>query len=452
MIVTEKVDIKSNKTKQYYLDKGYILDGSYFRDVKIEDLHKGSEMFVECVCDVCSKKTKIMYVKYLKNINNGGFYACSSKCSTKKKEMTLQKNYGEGVTNPMKSIDIKNKVNNNVILYKNDYYENLNFIKYLSNNTYLVMCDNGKNHNFVINRYLLYSRYTKNAIVCTVCNNPENLNKSYSEIHIGDYISKFGIDVVRSERGLGFELDIYLPEYDIAIEFNGLYHHSERFKSKEYHLNKTLVCEKNNIKLIHIWEDEWDYNNKIVKSILLNRLYKISNKIYARCCKIDIIKDNETIKNFLNCNHIDGYCGSYINIGLYHNNDLVFIMCFNKKKSKEKNIYELIRFCNKTDYIVVGAVSKLFKFFIKNYEYDKIISYSDYRMFIGGVYEKLGFVKKSLSKPNYYWIVGRYRKHVNKQNLIKEGYDSNKTESEIMHGRGYFRLYSCGQYRWEYDK
>jgi hypothetical protein len=34
--------------------------------------------------------------------------------------------------------------------------------------------------------------------------------------------------------------------------------------------------------------------------------------------------------------------------------------------------------------------------------------------------------------------------------LIKEGYDGSKTEKEIMWDRGYYRIWGCGQYRWEY--
>ena len=46
----------------------------------------------------------------------------------------------------------------------------------------------------------------------------------------------------------GKEIDIYIPEKKLAIEFDGLYWHSECEKSdKKYHLNKTLLCEKQGI-------------------------------------------------------------------------------------------------------------------------------------------------------------------------------------------------------------
>lgn len=42
-----------------------------------------------------------------------------------------------------------------------------------------------------------------------------------------------------------YELDIYLPEINIAIEFNGTYWHSSKCgKDKNYHLKKSKLCEK----------------------------------------------------------------------------------------------------------------------------------------------------------------------------------------------------------------
>jgi hypothetical protein len=102
---------------------------------------------------------------------------------------------------------------------------------------------------------------------------------------------------------------------------------------------------------------------------------------------------------------------------------------------------------------VVGAASKLFNYFIKNYDYDKIISYSDIRLFDGGMYEKLNFNKISQSKPNYWYVkngLRYYRFNFRKSKLIKEGFDSNKTEKEIMFERKMYRIYDCGNIRWEY--
>lgn len=54
----------------------------------------------------------------------------------------------------------------------------------------------------------------------------------------------------------GQELDIYIPNKKIAIEYNGAYWHSDLFKTKKYHLNKSKMAEKQGIRLIHIYDYE----------------------------------------------------------------------------------------------------------------------------------------------------------------------------------------------------
>ena len=100
---------------------------------------------------------------------------------------------------------------------------------------------------------------------------------SQAENKIVNYLKNLNINVIQSYRPKwldGKELDIYLPEYNLAIEYNGLtYHHSTRGLSKfldstyvesEFHLKKFNKCKENNIKLIHIFEHE-DFNDWLEK-------------------------------------------------------------------------------------------------------------------------------------------------------------------------------------------
>ena len=130
-------------------------------------------------------------------------------------------------------------------------------------------------------------------------------------------------------------------------------------------------------------------------------------------------------------------------------------MTFGYRKTNAKKEFEIIRFCNKINTNVVGSSSKLFKHFIKSYriEEDYIISYADISLFDGKMYDMLGFKEIHLTKPNYFWVVNNIREHrwkYNKQKLVKEGYDPSMTEVEIMHNRGYYRIWACGQKRYEY--
>ena len=292
---------------------------------------------------------------------------------------------------------------------------------------------------------------------CPICGN----NMSIAEKEIEEYVNSLGLNTESKKRGVlsdNKEIDILIPNNNIGIEYNGLKWHSDEFKNKDYHLDKTKECESKGIRLIHIFEDEWVNKQGIIKSMLSNILGKTENRIYGRKCEVKEI-DKEIKKRFLEGNHIQGNVSSEINIGLYYNNDLVSIMCFGKprlnlgRKTHNENEYELLRFCNKLNTSVIGGASKLFKYFIKNYNPSTIISYCDRRWSVGNMYEVLGFEFSHYSEPNYYYVIGNNRKNrfkYRKSELVKEGYDSNKTEREIMEERGIHRIYDCGTivYKW----
>ena len=308
---------------------------------------------------------------------------------------------------------------------------------------------------FKLTKGLLYSRLKTKSIICIECN-PIDVNKSSFEEEIGLFLKEIGVDFEKGNRSIlsGLELDYLIPHSKVAIECNGVWWHNELFKSSNYHINKTKMCLEKEIQLLHIWEDDWFLRKDIIKSIIKNKLGLIDKNIWARSCVIKEVKTSE-YRSFLEKNHIQGYASSSYNIGLYYNDELVSLMTFGWRRTNNKREYELIRFCNKLDHSVVGSASKLFKYFLKNTEILELTSYSDISLFSGELYAKLGFIKSGLSKPNYFWVVSGIRKHrynFSKRKLIKEGYDKNKTEVEIMNDRGYWRIFSTGQEKWIYKR
>ena len=254
-----------------------------------------------------------------------------------------------------------------------------------------------------------------------------------------------------------FELDIFIPEVDVAIEFNGLYWHNEKHVSSDYHINKTNLCKEKGIRLIHIFEDEWLYRQDIVKSRLKAICNKQQNTIYARNCIIKEVSFNDS-KEFLNKNHIQGHCVSSHRYGLYYDNELVSLMTFGRKRInlgsiKDEN-YELLRFCNKLNTSVVGGASKLLKHFIKtNNITSNIISYCDLRWSDGNLYEKLGFNFIHISKPNYFYIIKNKRENRFKfrKDILVKKYNCpiDMTEHEFMLLNKYYRIYDCGAILYE---
>jgi hypothetical protein len=246
------------------------------------------------------------------------------------------------------------------------------------------------------------------------------------------------------------QLDIFIPSHNIGIEFDGLYWHSENFIDNNYHLNKTKACEDVNIQLIHIFEDEWLHKKDVVKSRLKNLLGITEHKIFGRKCYINEIPNN-IARKFLDDNHLQGFTNSTIKLGLFHNEELVSVMLFNKPRigiGKDYDGYELTRFASKLNTSVIGGADKLLKYFIKHNNPKKIVSYADKRWSNGNLYEKLGFELTHENKPNYWYILGKTRKHrfnYRKNALKKKGVDViNKTEHEIMLDLGIYRIYDCG--------
>ena len=240
------------------------------------------------------------------------------------------------------------------------------------------------------------------------------------------------------------ELDIYIPSKKIAIEHNGLFHHSELNHSKAdlYHLVKYQSCIKEGIQLIQIFEDEWEYKKDIVISIINRKLNDNLIKIDDIDCKIKEI-DTETKNNFLNENHIHGEDYSMVNLGSFYKNELVSVMTFNLEDPYDQEKWELSRFCTKKEYQVIGIAGKLLKHFKSNYIWREIYSYADLRFSSGNMYYKLGFDLEKQNLPNYFYIRGTKRIH--RYNLRKLPTEPKETPEWLLRrNQGYYRIWDCG--------
>lgn len=339
-----------------------------------------------------------------------------------------------GVDNPSKNIDIRNKIKNTNIktLHEKIFLLDKNILNIDSDKRiFNIFCDDCQS-TFEIGYYLFYKRRETKTCICTNCNLIDK-HQSGLEIQLQKFIQKiYTGEIIFNFKLENKEIDIYIPDLNLGFEFNGLYWHSEIYKEKNYHLDKTKLYLSKNIQLIHIWEDDWIYKKEIVQSMIRNKLGLIYNKIYARKCEIREVTDNKVVKDFLNTNHIQGYTGSYIKIGLFYNNELVSLMSF-KKNVKE---YELNRFANKLNIIVVGGASKLLNYFIKNYS-NNITTFSNNSYSNGNLYLKLNFKKLYELKSDYHYVIGDLRVH--KFNL------RNKDVSNI------FRIYDAGKIKYKYD-
>ena len=397
------------------------------------------------------------------NERYGGNSPLNNKKIKQKSQQTLFNNYG--VDNPNKSkILIKKRIITYSENIRKKYLElykiyGLYDIDY-ENNKMFLKCEKG--HIYELELDLFHNRRYSNTLICTICN-PINKHISGYELLLQDFINKNydGVKNFNNKNILkSYELDIYLPDLKLAFEFNGLFYHCEKCIENNYHFNKTELCEQQGIHLIHIYEDDWLYKYNIVCSRILNLLNKTPNKIYARKCEIKEINDNKLLREFLETNHMQGFVGSQVRIGLFYNDELVSLMTFGKQRKSmgiksEDNTYEMLRFCNKLNTSVVGGADKLFKYFINTYKPIEVISYADRSWSRGELYYKLGFDLVHKTKPNYFYIINRLRKYrflYRKDLLVKQGYDPNKTERQIMLERKIYRIYDSGSLKFIYTK
>ena len=433
-----------------------------FKNYGVDNPNKSAEILIRRIKSFKKSNFKENYLKTMMN-RYGVKYPYQNEDILNKSKNTLLKNYGVKYPYQNEDILIKTQEKRKETWIKNKISNNINIIEInYDSKEYLMKCDNNENHIFKISFDLFDSRNQFAKYKCTVCF-PEHFNQSSMVEHdLLKFIKNYVNEITENSKKIiePYELDIYLPDLKLAFEFNGLYWHSELYKGDNYHFNKTESCERQGIRLIHIYEDDWMYKQEIVKSRILNLLGQIPNKIYARKCEIKEISDNNILRDFLETNHIQGFVGSQVRIGLFYNDELVSLMTFGKQRKSmgikcEDNTYEMLRFCNKLNTSVVGGASKLFKYFIQKYDPIEIISYADRSWSSGDLYKQLGFDLVHKTKPNYYYVVDGIRKYrflFRKDVLIKQGFNPNKTEREIMLEREIYRIYDSGSMKFIYNK
>lgn len=288
------------------------------------------------------------------------------------------------------------------------------------------------------------------------------------------------VSVIRGTKSIikPYELDIYLPEFNFAVEVNPTATHNSSFGFMKfngnkplpasYHKMKTDMCEDKNVQLLHIFGYDWSHRSDIIKSMIRANLNSYDTCIYARQCSIEEV-DSKTARLFLNINHLQGNANSSYRYGLFFNGQLVSLMCFCKPRKtmgykvsrSNESTYELVRFCNKLNTQVVGSASRLFSRFLKDVSCKYIVSYSDRAHFSGILYSVLGFERNHDINPGYVWVrqnddVPFHRINTQKRNLKKflndPCIDLSLTEKQIMEEHGYVQVYDSGKVAWIYER
>lgn len=235
---------------------------------------------------------------------------------------------------------------------------------------------------------------------CPSCS-PNNI--SSHELELRDFLDVWGIKYITSDRIIleGLELDVYLPEYKIAIEYNGVYYHSEMMgRGSNYHLNKTTMCDAKGINLFHVNSNEW-MNNRL-KNVWQNIILNVTNKLkpppLSHGYVVDIVDVVAELK-YLEINNIGGICESEVCYGLYCEGNII-AMCGIEINDDGVNILYIVG--------TLGVdVSKLYDilldYILKIYKRDLIYYENNRYRYIP--LQCLGFTKSGIY-PRHHCILG----------------------------------------------
>jgi AraC-like DNA-binding protein len=196
------------------------------------------------------------------------------------------------------------------------------------------------------------------------------------------------------------ELDIYLPDYKLAIEYCGLYWHGEKFKNRLYHRNKLRACNTLGIRLLTIYENEWLSQQDLVKQKLLSilKLNKCET-VFARKCVVVVLNKKQK-KQFFDKYHIQQNGPGSVSYGLVYNNNIIAAITFIKTKNGEYILNRYATACN-----VPGGFSKLLEYFKKNNNWTRIITFADLRWSEGNLYDQSKFTLDIILQPEYQYII-----------------------------------------------
>lgn len=347
---------------------------------------------------------------------------------------------GRGISKHSKTsfIEIANKI------HKNKYdYSKTNFIR--MNDSIVIVCP-------------LHGEFTQRAGNHIHLNNgcphcAKLITTSTGEKQVVDFIRQnYNQEIIENDRTVldGKEIDIYLPDIGLGIEYHGIYWHLETIRGKKYHFEKWRKAREKGVRLIQLYDTEWEQKQAIVQSKLRSILNK-TKRIGARKAKlVELTRyDKDT---FLDQNHLQGSDSSKIWMGLLCEDEIIACMTFGPSRFNKKYDYELVRFCNKLNTSVIGGASKLLAAFRSRYT-GSIISYADKRHSDGGLYKSLGFRLDGETDPSFmYFHIGSCqlynRMNFQKKSLVNmPNYSEHLTEYEIMQLNGYDRIWDAGQYR-----
>ncbi|MDR0676684.1 MAG: hypothetical protein LBF97_06560 [Elusimicrobiota bacterium] len=281
-------------------------------------------------------------------------------------------------------------------------------------------------------------------------------------------------DVALDQEAQGMHFDLYSKEYNIGIDIWTILEHtyaalikynypqgkeedlfcSEHFDEAKQiengHQEKAKQAIEKGIMLYSFWESELDdvKQQEIMLEMIASRIGKFEKRLNARDCEVKEISATEC-KRFLEENHWQGNVNSKAKIALIHKTEgIVALQCY----AIVRNIgWNLKRTVFRRRYQVRGGISKMFKYFIKTYDPEQVIDYTDIREFpLKHFHDKMGFNPNSeVCKPCCYFADIKTGKIVNRETCRKGNmgliWDDNLTWCQNRVNNGLYKAWDSGK-------
>jgi hypothetical protein len=181
---------------------------------------------------------------------------------------------------------------------------------------------------------------------------------------------------------------------------------------------------------IHIDEDQLVAKFDLIVKRIVSKT-KNDRRVYARNTVVARI-DKKTSLQFLVEHHLQTALPGKYRYGLYEQGELVAVAIFSGgrhmlDREEDYRSFELLRFCNKSGFNVIGGLSKLVKAFRQDFSPGDIMTYTDRDWSQHSSLEKIGFAAKEITAPINFWIVGTTRyayRNTAELNTLREQFPS----------------------------
>lgn len=249
----------------------------------------------------------------------------------------------------------------------------------------------------------------RGMLKCASC---DHVSSSMGERDIATFIRSFGLDVQHRVNVNGVEIDVYVPTCHFGIEFNGLYWHSNAVCNDHLlHEKKTDACQTVDVRLMHVFEDDWRDRNDIVKSMIAAKLGVFEHVVDARKCTV-VQLDLQTRREFFEANHVDGDVSACEAYGLVYDGHLVSCISLRRPNSGRRNCqFEIARFASYLRTNVRGGFGKLITHVRRLHPDASFVTYVDRRFGGSGIhYKHAGFELSGKTTQRFWWTdtINRY--------------------------------------------